>query len=188
MPSPSILYHGIVKAIQDVLRTNDDDMAYMVPVMWYYVDEGKAFVTSEVFESLASGSSVDVLFSNPPGSGVEVRVMMIRVTALANGRIYIYRNVGMTSNGTPIPTFNLNMGVSNESKVTVEYGGTYDTTGINPSLKEALPGGSKKEAIGALVVLGEHGKMPPGNNIMLTITNTSAASADYSVKFVWLEQ
>jgi len=187
MPSPSMIKQSVKEAIQEVINTNDDNMTYIVPVLSYHVDEGKVFVAAEVFPSLASGSSVRVLFENPSGSGVRCRLFLVRVTALANGRLSIYRNVSVTSRGTSIPTFNLNMEESNESNATVEYGGTYDTTGITP-LRDALPGGSKKEAIGSLVVIGEHAKVPPGKNIMYEITNTSASSADYSIRIVWIEE
>jgi len=187
VPSPAMIYAGVRKAIQEVINTNDDDMVYMVPVMAYHVDEGRVFVAAEVFPSVASGGSVRVLFENPSGSGVRCRLFLVRVTALANGRLSIYRNVSVTARGTSIPTFNLNMEESNESKATVEYNGTYDTTGITP-LRDALPGGSRKEAIGSLVVIGEHAKIPPGKNIMYEITNTSDAAADYSIRIVWVEE
>jgi len=182
-----MIYTGIRKAIQEVINTNDDDMIYMVPVMAYHVDGGRAFVAAEIFPSLASGSSVRVLFENPSDSGVRCRLLLTRITPLANGRLAIYRNVSVTSRGSSIPTFNLNMEFSNESKATVEYNGTYDTTGITP-LRDALPGGNKKEAIGSLVNIGEHVKIPPGKNIMYEITNISDSSADYSIRIVWIEE
>jgi len=178
---------AVEDAIKSVINTNDDDIVYMVPVLSYYVDNGKAFVAAEIFPSLANGSSVRVLFENPSDSGVRCRLFLVRITPLANGRLAIYRNVSVTSRGTTIPTFNLNMELSNESKAVVEYNGTYDTTGITP-LRDALPGGSKKEAIGSLVNIGEHVKVPPGMNLMYEITNTSGSSADYSIRIVWIEE
>ena len=133
-----MIYTGIRKAIQEVINTNDDDMIYMVPVMAYHVDGGRAFVAAEVFPSLASGSSVRVLFENPSDSGVRCRLLLTRITPLANGRLAIYRN--------------------------------------------------KKEAIGSLVNIGEHVKIPPGKNIMYEITNISDSSADYSIRIVWIEE
>ena len=150
------------------------------------IEEGKAFAVSHRFEGVASDASVSIYFENPPYSGKTVYVQLIRVTPLANAYLDIYRNATRTGIGTKLTPFNLNMGSPRESVVDVEYGGTYE--GGQLAVNETCPGGSGVRAIGEVVEVGENIIIPPGHNIVITVTNVSASATDISIKILWYEE
>lgn len=184
MGSPSIIVGGVKKVLEDVFQVNDDGMLYIVPILNYFVDEGRLFVSADEF-SLSNGSSVQVLFSNPLGSDVYARLIVGGVGAEAKGTLDVYRDVTVSSHGTEMYTFNLNLGMSDESQVSVEYGGTYGLP--SDGLHYVIYGGKKRNAIGSLASYGENAKVPPGHNLLYVITNTSGSTAKYDVEFMWIE-
>ena len=175
------LHAGLGKEeIEEVLR-------FTIPsaLMWHMIRQGNGYTASHRFEGVASDAYVDVLFANPSASGLIVRLGAVEVVSLAQAHVDIYRNVTVSSPGTPIVPVNLNLGSSNTSSMHVEYGGTY-TVGT-PTLTTVCPGGSKIRAVGGATEVGELALIPAGYNFLVRVTNASASSTDISVRILWCE-
>ena len=149
--------------------------------------EGKAFSVSHRFENVASDAYVDLLFSNPSGSGKSANLVVIEVITFAQSHVDVYRGVTVTSTGTSITPLNLNLGSANESVVDVEYGGTYSPTG-DPALNTVCPGGNRVRAVGGAVEVGETAIIPENYNILVRVTNKSDSSTDLSIRILWWEE
>ena len=158
----------------------------ILPLLFIKIKEGKAYTVSHRFESVASDASVQLLFNNPDTSGKTAYIVMIEVTSTGQGWVDIYRDNTVTASGTPLTPFNLNLGSTNTSSMTVEYGGTY-TLGAQ-SLNTVCPGGSGVRAIGAATEVGETAEIPSGHNILIQFTNRSASAEDASIRILWWEE
>ena len=179
-------YGRIKQVLDDTFLRFVDKTMITNPRFFYKVYEGKGFTVSHRFTGVASGASVDFYFENPSGSGVDVFMIAVEVTALASCHIDIYRNNSISSAGTMVTPVNLNFSSTNTSVVQAEYGGTYTLGNL---VKQTIcPGGSKKEAIGGLASIGENVVIPPGNNFVIRTTNVSAASTDIAVEILWWEE
>jgi len=156
------------------------------PRLFYKIYEGYGFEASHRFESVGAGSSVDVYFENPSGSGMEVFIISIEVTSFAQAWIDLYRSNTVTVSGTAITPVNLNFMKAIGSVANLEYGGTYTLGTL--MLNTVCPGGSKKQAVGALAEVGETVVIPEGFNFLVRVTNKSASDTDLSVRIVWWEE
>jgi len=146
------------------------------------VKEGKAFSSSKRF-TLNAGESVSVLFNNK--SDKTVVMVVAEVDVEGNVDIDIYDNVTVESSGNKWDIRNLNLGSSYMTNVEVEDGGTY--TGGKLVHQTIGFGGKKNFAVGSLSEVGEGVYIPPNNNILLKITNTTSSAVKISVRFIFYE-
>jgi len=158
----------------------------MKPLLRKKIEEGKAFSISHRFEGVASDASVSIYFENPPYSGKTVYIQLVEVVSLAQAYVDIYRDATRTVVGTPLSPFNLNMASPRSSVIDVEYGGTYENGQL--ALNTVCPGGSGVRAIGGATEVGENLIIPPGHNIVITVTNASASATDLSIRILWYEE
>ena len=186
MSSPSILYKAFRLALRDELLIFDDGTIISNPRFFYYVLNGQAFSVSHRFEGVSSGASVDLLFSNPSGSGRKVYIVMVEVVSFAQAWIDIYRGNTIMASGTALTPLNLNLESSNSSVADVEYGGSYGLGTL--ALNTVCPGGSKIRAVGGTVEIGETVVIPEGYNILVRVTNKSASATDISIRIIWWEE
>lgn len=156
------------------------------PRFFYKIYEGYGFAVGHRFSSIASGSSVDLYFENPLGSGRRVYIITVEVTSLAQAWIDIYRGNTVAAHGTALTPVNLNFEKNIPSIVNAEYGGTYGLGTL--TLDDLCPGGSKKEAVGGDAEVGETVIIPPGYNFLVRVTNKSASDTDISIRIVWWEE
>jgi len=148
--------------------------------------DGVAFSVSHRFEGVADGTSVDLLFENPSGSGKRVFLVAAEAISFGRGHIDVYRDSGVTVSGTTVEPVNLNFESSNESVCNVEYGGTYSLgTSVHRTI---IPGGSKVRAIGSAVEIGESVVMSENHNLLFRVTNKSGAATDMSIRLIWWEE
>ena len=171
--------------IPDILQFVDKT-AITNPRFQYKIKEGYGFAVGHRFPSVASGASVDLYFENPSGSGREVVIITIEVTALAQSDIDIYENNTITANGTALTPRNLNRGSSITSVVNAEYDGTYGLGDL--IFDDVCPGGSKKEAVGGAAEVGETAIIPPGSNFLVRVTNQSASATRIAIRILWWEE
>jgi len=160
------------------------------PRFFYKVYEGYAFSVSKRFAAVAPDSAVEIYFENPSDSGREIYIIALECTTLAQAWVDVYRGVSITASGTAITPVNLNFASTITSVANVEYGGTYDTSEADLVHETVVPGGSKKEAIGALAEVGESVVVPPDTtkNLLARITNKSASDTDMSIRIMWWEE
>ena len=156
------------------------------PRFFYKIYEGYGFEASRRFESVGAGDSIDVYFENPTGSGRQVFLISVEITSFAQAWIDIYRGNIVTASGTPITPVNLNFAKAIGSVANLEYGGTYTLGTL--VLNTVCPGGSKKQAVGAMADVGETAVIPEGHNFLVRVTNKSADATDLSVRMIWWEE
>ena len=155
------------------------------PRFFYKICEGYGFSISHRFESVGSGSSVDLYFENPSGSGRNIFIVVVEVVTLAQLWVDIYRGNSVSSSGTSLTPVNLNMGSSITSVANVEYGGTYTLGTL--TLNTVCPGGSRNRAVGGAIEIGETVEIPENFNFLVRATNKSASSTDLSIRIIWWE-
>jgi len=156
------------------------------PRFFYKVYEGYGFAVGHRFPGVGAGSSVDLYFENPSGSGRRVYIVTVEVTSLAQAWIDIYRGNTVTAPGTALTPVNLNFEKNIPSIVNAEYGGTYGLGTL--TFDDVCPGGSKKQAVGGAAEVGETAIIPPGYNFLVRVTNKSAAATDLAVRILWWEE
>jgi len=163
-----------------------DGTAITNPRFFYKVFEGYGFGVSHRFEGVADGSSVDLYFENPAGSGRYVFIVTIDVIPLGQSHVDVYRNNSVASPGTKLDPVNLNFGKDIPSVVHAEVQGTY-TLGklVKPTV---CPGGTKKRVVGGAVEVGESVVIPPDSNFLVRVTNKSGATIDIAVEALWWEE
>ena len=163
----------------------DDRSLGTAPRMEDRIEQGRAFSASKRFDSVADGSIIQVVFSNPTGSGKVVYIVAIEIIATGQGAIDIYRDVSIDSHGTEIPIMNLDLGSNNPSVCEVEYGGTYSDGEL--AHQTVVHGGIRSNAVGSFAEVGERVKIPEGHNIMVQFENRAGTDADVSIRFLWWE-
>ena len=173
------LAESLLRFVDKTLITN--------PRFFYKIYEGKGFSVSHRFESVAADAYVDLLFSNPSGSGRTAYLVVIEVVGLAQAYVDIYRGVTVTTSGTALTPVNLNLGSSEVSVVDVEYNGTYSLP-AEPALNTVCPGGSHVRAVGGATEVGETAIIPENHNFLVRVTNKSASASDFSIRILWWEE
>ena len=178
--------HTSIKFVERHILQFSDGTQIVNPRFFYKACEGYGFAVGHRFAGVGSGSSVDIYFENPPGSGRKIYIVTITVTAFDQVWIDIYRGNTVTAHGTSLTPVNLNFEKNIPSVALVEYGGSY-TLG-NLALDDLCPGGSKKEAVGGRAEVGETVIMPEGYNFLVRVTNKSASSTDIAIRILWWEE
>ena len=163
----------------------DDKSLGIAPRMEDRIEQGRAFSASKRFDSVADGSIIQVVFSNPTGSGKVVYIVAIEIIATGQGAIDIYRDVSIDAHGTDIPIMNLDLGSDNLPVCEIEYGGTYSDGTL--AHQTVVHGGTKINAVGSLSEVGEKVKIPEGHNIMVQFENRAGVDVDVSIRFLWWE-
>jgi|Deesub1362A_J573_1020465.scaffolds.fasta_scaffold00652_18 hypothetical protein len=152
------------------------------------ISDGYGFMASKRFTAVASGSTAEMYFENPSGSGRNIYVILIRCVSEAQGTVDIYTGVSVSSSGTTITPVNLNLGSTNTSIANVEHSGTYDITGATLFQETVAPGGTGVHATGDIAEVGESVIMPPNDTDLLIIyTNESGSAANMSIRIIWWE-
>jgi len=177
-----ILHEKIPQALLQFV----DGTLLMNPRFFKKVYDGYGFVVSHRFESVSSDAQVQVLLENPSGSGRTVYLVLIEVVSTGQGHVNVHVNNTVSTSGTSLTPQNLRIGSSITPVANVEYGGSY-TVG-DTYQQTVLPGGSGVRAVGSIYGLGESVIIPEGNNILVTVTNKSSSSEDFSVKILWWEE
>lgn len=182
---PSQVYLGSSRIRRTLLQFADGTLLVNSRFM-KKIYEGYGFSVSHRFESVGSGSNIDVYFENPADSGREVFLIVIEVVSFAQAWVDIYRGNSITTSGTKITPVNLNFASNNSSVCNVEYGGTYSTgTRVHNTV---CPGGSHIRAIGGAVEVGETVVIPEDFNFLIRVTNKSASTTDLSIRILWFEE
>ena len=152
-----------------------------------YIEQGKAFSSSKRV-SIESDSSEYFYFENPQGNDKTAYIATVVIGGKAEGDIDIYENVTVTDKGTPMKIRNLNLGSSNVATCKTYYGGSFSNlTEDNLAHQTVLPGGSKIRALGYLSEVGEAVVIPPGESMLIVLTNTSTDTSKYSIEIMWYE-
>jgi len=181
----------IGRYLEENLRAGTDEYiagrSLIQPLFLNYIDMSIGYSASYRTD-LSSGSSLDVLFNNPEGSGVEAYIITVECGGFVQGLIDIFEDVTIVSNGTPVYIRSLNFAADNSPNCVVEANGTYDTSGARKVHETVLPGGVKIMAVGSIAEVGESVIIPEGRNLLIRITNNSNSSSTYSIRFLWWEK
>ena len=170
----------------NLLRFSDGTLI-VNPRFFHKIYNGYGFSASKRFEGLASDASAETLFQNPSESGRKAYIIAVEVAGLAQAHIDIYDNVSVTDNGTEIQCRNLNLASAITPVCKAYYGGTY-TPAEGKIHETVLPGGSRIRALGSQAEVGECVVIPENHNMMVRITNKSASTSDFSIRFLWWEE
>lgn len=163
-----------------------DGAVIINPRFFYKIHEGYGFSISRRFEGVADGSSVDIYFENPAGSGREVFLVALEVIAFGQCHVDVYRGNTVTAAGTTVTPVNLNFEKTVASVVNVEHGGTYVTGTL--TIQIVCPGGAKVRAVGGTTEVGETVVIPENLNFLIRATNQSGVATDLSVRIIWWEE
>ena len=166
------------------LRLNDNSFA-VGSRFEERIEQGLAFSVSKRFENVASDTVVEILFSNPNGSGKTVYIVAIEIIATGQGFVDIYRDVTIETAGIQLNVMNLNLGSTNVSSCVIETGGTY--TNGTLAHQTVVYGGTKVNAVGSLAEVGERIIIPEGRNFMIQFVNKAQTSIDLSIRILWWE-
>jgi len=190
LPSPSMIYRAYRDALAEripyQLLQFSDGTTMTYPRFFIKIMQEKGYIISQRFTGVASGSSVQLYMENPSGSGRNIYIIEIEAGSLAQAHLDIYRENTVTSNGTSLEPLPLYLGSNKKSVVYAEHSGTHGLGKL--ALNTVVPGGSRTRAIGSIAEVGETLVIPPGQNMVVQLTNASASATDMSIKIVWWEE
>lgn len=150
---------------------------------------GQAFFASNRADGLANTNTTSLFIENGSSSGVDVIATQISVNGTGSADLDINFNVTQSSGGTALTKHNAKLGSSNSASVTtVESGGSYSGRATHPPIESVLSGGGPAGAtVGAETSVGTI-EIPPGNNMLLELTNSSGGANDYGIYIKWSEK
>ena len=162
-------------------------MSEVISRPWFHekVRQGKAFSVSRRYVSIDNNESVYMMFENPADSGVVACVAAVEVIPDGKSYVDIYRDFEVTAAGEEQTPVNERLSSGNTAKCKVYYGGEYS---LGTKAHETMAyGGTKNNAIGSLVEIGESVVIDPGYRLLFAITNKSGSTIDISIRVIWCE-
>ncbi len=149
--------------------------------------DGDGFSISHRFESIAAGSSINVLIANPSGSGKQIYLIQVNVISLAQAWVNVYLNASYTG-GTDLTPYNLNTCSSKTSSSTLKYNVTISGS-PTPYKTSVCPGGTSVRAVGDAVEVGETMILGEGCSLIFEVINKDTTqSTDFSIGIIWWEE
>jgi len=162
-------------------------MSEVVSKPWFQekVRQGRAFSVSRRYASIDNNDAVYMMFENPSDSGVIACVAAVEVIPDGKSYVDIYRDFEVTSKGELQQPVNERLSSDNTAKCKVYYGGEYS---VGAKAHETMAyGGTKNNAIGSLVEIGESVIIDPGYKVLFAVTNKSGSTIDISIRVIWCE-
>ena len=162
-------------------------MSEVINEPWFHqrVRAGRAFSVSRRYASVDNNESVYMMFENPSDSGVIACVAAVEVIPDGKSYVDIYREFEVTAEGELQQPVNERLSSDNTAKCKVYYGGEYS---LGTKAHETIAyGGTKNNAIGSLVEIGESVVIDPGYRALFAITNKSGSTIDISIRIIWCE-
>jgi len=147
--------------------------------------DGLAYEASKRF-SIAAGGGAEILVANPEGSGVDMYVMDIEVTASGMCFIDMYKDSTYEDIGAEIPAHSKKIGCDSAPKCKVYSGGSYTPgTKIHETL---CYGGEKAFATGGQVSVGVGLIVAEGHRLHIALSNPAAEDIYASFRIIWYEE
>jgi len=143
------------------------------------------YVASHRYEGVANGSTVYMYVENPSNSDVTMNILALEVASTGSGRIDMYRDVTVLSQGSEVPILNLRFDRPTSPKTIIRHGGSYSFN--TPSHSTVLPGGTRVRILGSISEIGEKIKIPKGYNTLIAFTNVAGVDTDVSIRMLWKE-
>ena len=162
-------------------------MSEVISKPWFHekIKQGRAFSVSRRYTGVGDGDTIYMMFENPADSGVVACIAAVEV--IPDGKSYVdaYRDFEVTAAGEEQTPVNERLSSSNTAKCKVYYGGEYS---LGTRVHETIAyGGTKNNAIGSLVEIGESVVIDPGYRVLFAITNESGTTIDISIRIIWCE-
>ena len=162
-------------------------MSEVISRPWFQekVKQGRAFSVSRRYVGVDNNDAVYMMFENPSDSGVIACVAAVEVIPDGKSYVDIYRDFEVTVEGELQQPVNERLSSDNTAKCKVFYGGEYS---LGTKAHETMAyGGTKNNAIGSLVEIGESVIIDPGYRLLFVITNKSGSTIDMSIRVIWCE-
>ena len=162
-------------------------MSEVISRPWFQekVKQGRAFSVSRRYVGVDNNDAVYMMFENPSDSGVIACVAAVEVIPDGKSYVDIYRDFEVTVEGELQQPGNERLSSDNTAKCKVFYGGEYS---LGTKAHETMAyGGTKNNAIGSLVEIGESVIIDPGYRLLFVITNKSGSTIDMSIRVIWCE-
>jgi len=162
-------------------------MSEVISRPWFHekVRQGKAFSVSRRYASIDNNDTVYMMFENSSDSGVIACVAAVEVIPDGKSYVDIYRDFEVTVEGELQQPVNERLSSDNTAKCKVYYGGEYS---VGAKAHETMAyGGTKNNAIGSLVEIGESVVIDPGYKVLFAVTNKSGSTIDISIRVIWCE-
>ena len=162
-------------------------MSEVISRPWFQekVKQGRAFSVSRRYMGIDNNDAVYMMFENPSDSGVIACVAAVEVIPDGKSYVDIYRDFEVTVEGELQQPVNERLSSDNTAKCKVFYGGEYS---LGTKAHETMAyGGTKNNAIGSLVEIGESVIIDPGYRLLFVITNKSGSTIDMSIRVIWCE-
>ena len=162
-------------------------MSEVISRPWFQekVKQGRAFSVSRRYMGIDNNESIYMMFENPSDSGVIACVAAVEVIPDGKSYVDIYRDFEVTVEGELQQPVNERLSSDNTAKCKVFYGGEYS---LGTKAHETMAyGGTKNNAIGSLVEIGESVIIDPGYRLLFVITNKSGSTIDMSIRVIWCE-
>lgn len=142
--------------------------------------DGETFVAS-ADEDLGSSATLALLFENPSDSGTDAYFYFGDMTQEDESTVILYDDISSVSGGSSATVNNNHIGHSNTSELTVTQDPSY--SGDNVHQQASFTGSGTHEILNGYKIL-----LPPGENILLEITNNGSGNSVTSIRFAWAER
>jgi hypothetical protein len=148
----------------------------------YMIEQGFAFMASQSFTSVASGSSVNIYLQN--GSTTSRTVYLVGAEVVSTGEALVSAYSGITpSGGTTLSAVSLNPGSGILSLATLTYNITF--SGGNALLSTIVPPNTKQMVFGGAT---ESYMISQGGDFLISVSNSSSSASDIAIRLIWYEK
>jgi len=171
------------KHVYPILLDTKLKVPIMITVPHRMIHEGKSFIVSQRFESLADNGLAWLRIL--VGANKELHAT-ISVSAQGLGRFKISEGTTYTDNGTAVTIFDKNRTTANTSDALAYHTPTVDTFG--PILNESIfQGGTKQRAIGSVRTNGEEWIFKKSTDYIIRFQNIGGADMSVSIEIEFYE-
>jgi len=152
------------------------------------IHEGDGYYVKN-FTSVGSGASIDFLFAVADNI---VPHMQWQIASESEGEFFLYEDVEVSDNGTPVTTFNCNRNSSNEpslkaySSPTLAGGSLGDDSQGGTLISASIVGSNKETTANRITTYELIGRA--GTTYWIRLTNTSASTSWIDYDFNWYEE
>lgn len=156
------------------------------PIIEKRIDNGRVFSIRQLFTSVSSGTTRNIVLSNPPES--DVNLLTVAPTFTASGKAYVqkYENATIDTSGTAITPRNKNLMSSRAATAEAETGGTY--SGGTSRGREVIGSGAASGGVGGSIgSIDLSLRLDPGASVRYAI-ESQANSNDMSISVTFVEE
>lgn len=151
------------------------------------LEAGEMYAVSRFIRDVSNNDTQTFLLTMPDTSTVDAKAVTIKSNSTAKMRFDMFVDVTVDSAGVPIQRFNANLGDTEPPVLEAESNGGYSGRTSTPFWVSFVPGGGSSGLQFGGATESSTILIPPGNNVLIEVTNISGGGEDLAINAKWVE-